>query len=126
MGWSIGWDERWQRYIGYAVPGTCDHPGCGEEIKRGLGFVCGGDPFGGEHGCGLYFCEDHRKMVATESGEFVSLCERCANQADPFDPTPDTPEWMRHQLTDESWARWREDNAEACQRMAQALGVAAP
>jgi hypothetical protein len=55
-----------------------------------------------------------------------ALCERCANQADPFDPTPDTPEWMRHQLTDESWARWREDNAEACQRMAQALGVAAP
>ena len=44
MGWSIGFDRRWNRDIGYGVPATCDQPGCGADIDRGLAFVCGGDP----------------------------------------------------------------------------------
>ena len=28
MGWSIGYDEKWQRDIGYGVPAICDYPGC--------------------------------------------------------------------------------------------------
>lgn len=44
MGWSIGFDEHWQRDIGYGVPATCDHPGCGAKIDRGLSFVTTNNP----------------------------------------------------------------------------------
>lgn len=101
MGWSIGFDPNWKRDIGYGVPATCDHPGCGREIDRGLGYVCGGDVYGGEDGCGLFFCGDH-------GGGFT--CERCNKGADPFEPTSDTAEWIDWKLTDESWARWRAEN----------------
>jgi hypothetical protein len=62
MGWSLGHDNRWGKFgrdIGYGVPAPCDHPGCGAEIDRGLSYVCGTHPYGGEHGCGLHFCGDH-------------------------------------------------------------------
>lgn len=54
MGWSIGYDKKWKRDVGYGVPTTCDHHDCNEEIDRGLSYVCGGDIYGGERGCGLY------------------------------------------------------------------------
>ena len=84
MGWSIGFDKRWGKYgrdIGYGVPATCDHPGCGEEIDRGLSYVCGGDAYGGEHGCGLFFCREHLTYEERD-GHLVPLCERCAAGAD--------------------------------------------
>jgi len=59
MSWSIGFDEYWQRDIGYGVTAHCDHPGCEQKIDRGLSYVCGGFPFGGAYGCGLHFCEKH-------------------------------------------------------------------
>lgn len=96
MGWAVGYDSRWKRDIGYGVPATCDHPGCGAEIDRGLGFVCTDEqPYGGETGCGLYFCAEHRG-------------HECAHEG--FTPTPDLPIWQRHKLTDESWSRWRDEN----------------
>jgi hypothetical protein len=103
MGWSIGYDSRWNRDIGYGVPATCDHPGCGAEINRGLGYVCGAEPYGGEDGCGLYFCGKHQRNGHQQ-------CARCINDADPFDPTPDVPRWIEWKLTDESWQRWRDEN----------------
>ncbi len=112
MGWSVGFDTNWYRDVGYGVPATCDQPGCGERIDRGLGYVCGGQPFGGEHGCGLYFCEAHG------GGE---RCERCYDDADPFDPTPDVEEWIRHKLTDESWAPWRAEHPEQVAEMTRTL-----
>lgn len=105
MGWSIGYDSKWQRDIGYGVPAICDHPGCGEEINRGLGYVCGGEPYGGDHGCGLFFCGEHLFMA--EKGR---LCERCAAGKEPFEPTPDTVEWIRWKLIDPSWKHWRDEN----------------
>jgi hypothetical protein len=99
MSWAVGFDERWQRDIGYGVPAICDHPGCGAEIDRGLSYVCGGEPYGGEEGCGLYFCEKHL------FGHFV--CERCRDKKEPFEPTPDTSEWIHHKTTDPSWEKWR-------------------
>lgn len=104
MGWSIGYDEGWKRDIGYGVPAWCDHPECDKEIDRGLSFVCGGEPYGGQHGCGLYFCEDHR--MHDNCG--APTCERCAATLEPFKPKPDHPVWMLHKLTDDSWAKWRE------------------
>jgi hypothetical protein len=118
MGWSIGYDSTFDRFIGYGVPATCDHPECKQEIDRGLSYVCGSEPYGGEHGCGLYFCAEHLWMKGG-----VQLCERCLQNAsidwdvvsdaelvEPFDPKPDIPTWIQHQLKDESWAQWREEN----------------
>lgn len=106
MGWSIGYDSSWNRDIGYGVPATCDHPGCGAKIDRGLSHVCGKEPYGGDFGCGLYFCSSH---LYTHR----QLCEHCVAGRDAiFDATPDVPEWIEHKLTDESWAKWREENPE--------------
>lgn len=102
MGWSVGFDSRWSRDIGYGVPATCDSPGCGKVIDRGLAYVCGGEPYGGDEGCGLFFClELHLFMTDPQ------LCERCDAGEPPFEPTPDTAEWLKWKLTDESWAEWR-------------------
>ena len=103
MSWAIGYDDNWKRDIGYGVPAICDHPDCNEVIDRGLGHVCGDEPYGGENGCGLYFCEEH------EVGE-KQQCERCAEGKDPFQPKPDTQEWKNWKLTHESWAQWRREN----------------
>lgn len=102
MGWSVGFDPNWKRDIGYGVPSVCDHPDCNEEIDRGLGYVCGGEPYGGECGCGLFFCGKHRGYY--DDG---SPC-----QHEGFTPKPDTAEWIEWKLTDESWQQWRNENPE--------------
>lgn len=113
MGYSIGYDSRWERDIGYGVPAICDHPECGEEIDRGLGYVCGGEPYGGEKGCGLFFCSkhlQHRNKVHSYGGlESTQLCTRCARYSKPYKPTPDTLEWLYHKMTHPSWAEWRKE-----------------
>jgi len=104
MSWAIGYDSTWNRDIGYGVPAICDHPGCGAEIDRGLSYVCGGEPYGGERGCGLFFCAKH-----LGGGVYPDQrCERCRNRKKPFIPTPDMTKWIQHKLTDESWREWRE------------------
>ena len=120
MGWSIGYDSNWQRNIGYGVPAECDHPECKEQIDRGLAYVCGGQPYGGEHGCGLYFCGSHLYLSPildegeeeTDDTEYTWLCERCRDLKPPFDAKPDIEIWKRHKLTDPSWAEWRAENPE--------------
>lgn len=107
MGWSLGYDERWKRDIGYGVPAICDYPGCGKEIHRGLAYVCGGEPWGGDEGCGLFFCDAHMRF-----GEERQVCERCLAGSEPFVPTPDSTEWIQHKLTDPSWQTWRDENPE--------------
>lgn len=87
MGWAVGYDEHWKRDVGYGVPAFCDHPDCSAEIDRGLAYVCGQYPFGGEDGCGLHFCPTHLLFPG-------QLCERCftRNEDDmtwaPFDAKP--------------------------------------
>jgi hypothetical protein len=108
MGWSIGFDSNWQRDIGYGVPATCDHPACNTKIDRGLAYVCAHqEPYGGEEGCGLYFCHDHLTG---------GICERCAGREDhathiaPFAAKPDHTQWIEWKLVDPSWKDWREQN----------------
>jgi hypothetical protein len=109
MGWSIGYDRDWDRDIGYGVPAYCDHPNCNKEIDRGLSYVCGGQPYGGDRGCGLYFCDNHLHLYE----KLPQLCERCApRKKKPFPAKPDHPDWIRHKLTDESWAEWRKEHPE--------------
>jgi len=121
MGWSIGFDSTWNRDIGYGVPARCDHPGCDAEIDRGLAYVCGSQPYGGDYGCGLYFCSKHRR-TAGDKRDNAELCSRCyRSAADPFDKTPDTAEWMCWKLTDESWQQWRDENPQEVAQMNVAL-----
>jgi hypothetical protein len=118
MSWAVGYDANWHRDIGYGVPAICDQPGCGEPIDRGLGYVCGGKAYGGEHGCGLYFCGAHLTgVIEHHGGGWAHVCERCDVGLPPFEPTPDTAEWMRHKLTDESWERWRSENPDEVERI---------
>lgn len=134
MGWSIGFDPAWNRDIGYGVPAQCDHPDCDTGIDRGLSYVCGGAPYGGDYGCGLYFCETHLAYAYTEDGEddllvdgkpLPHLCERCIkmhqegedSKVQPFTPKPDVPEWINWKLTDESWQQWRDENPERVARL---------
>ena len=112
MSWAVGRDRNRRRHIGYGVPATCDHPGCGASIDRGLSYACGSGVVGQVDNCGLFFCGQHLAhfVEAGDGGEWV--CERCANDEKAFDPTPDTVEWARHVLTDGSWAEWRESEPE--------------
>lgn len=124
MSWSIGYDSKWKRDIGYGVPATCDHPGCGRRIDRGLSYVCGGEPYGGEYGCGLHFCEEHLRF-AGDKRDNKPLCSRCYGGRQPFDPTPDAPDWMRWKLRHHSWAQWRKENPALVQAIREAIALAA-
>lgn len=108
MSWAVGEDPNWKRWIGYGVPAYCDHPKCNAEIDRGLAYVCGGqEVYGGEHGCGLFFCDKHRSYYSDKRS---SHCSRCGHYRAPFKPKPDHPKWIKHLLTDKSWAKWRAEN----------------
>lgn len=112
MSWSIGFDERWKRDIGYGVPAYCDSPGCYAKIDRGLSYVCGGEPHGGDLGCGLYFCENHRTYHRFRGdAEGQEICARCAKHKPPYNPKHEHPEWLNHKATDPSWEEWRTEQA---------------
>jgi hypothetical protein len=118
MGWSIGYDDNWNRWVGYGVPAYCDHPQCSEEIDRGLSYVCGNDVYGGEHGCGLFFCPKH------QVGDH-QRCPRCAAYKRPYRrPKGEHPRWVRHVRTDTSWSEWRRTNPRELNEMIAKLEVA--
>ena len=125
MGWSIGFDDKWMRDIGYGVPAVCDHPDCNKEIDRGLSYVCGGEPYGGDHGCGLFFCNEHLYYTPGEK-DHIQQCERCSRNVLPFVPKPDVPEWINWKLTDDSWEQWRKDNPLEVLRLEQELASIDP
>lgn len=116
MGWSLGYDSQWERWIGYGVPAYCDHPGCLEKIDRGLSYVCGGEPYGGEYGCGLYFCSGHRGYRTFGRGknaEDKQVCARCRHGKPAFPKKPEHPEWIQHVSIDPSWAEWRNEHPQS-------------
>lgn len=125
MGWQVGYDSNWKRDIGYGVPAICDRPRCGTAIDRGLSYVCGSEPFGGERGCGLYFCEQHLTGFRKDGDRWVHVCGRCDKRRPPYEPTPDTAEWLNWKLTDESWEPWRQENPGAVEQARAALSSAA-
>lgn len=111
MSWAVAFDDNWHRDVGYGVPAYCDHPKCDAEIHRGLSYVCGGEPFGGEHGCGLHFCGSHlRHRSPRGEDRIVQNCPRCMAYKSPYKPKPDHPTWIYHKLSDESWEQWRQEN----------------
>lgn len=125
MGWSIGFDRNWNRDIGYGVPAYCDHPKCNKEIDRGLAYVCGGEPHGGDDGCGLYFCYSHLFYGRRRNGSYAQMCLRCVTSKSPYKrPKPEHPAWIAHKLTDESWAEWRQENPAEVESLKQLAGAA--
>lgn len=112
MGWSIGYDSNWERDVGYGVPAFCDQPKCDKDIDRGLANVCGGDVYGGEYGCGLFFCGEHMYMGRKPrySDRYIQMCQRCFRYRSPYKPKPEHPEWINHILRDISWRTWCRDN----------------
>jgi hypothetical protein len=123
MGWSIGYDDNWNRDIGYGVPATCDHPDCNEKIDRGLSYVCGGEPYGGEHGCGLYFCGNHLTYAGARR-DYKPLCSRChTGKKKTFDAKPDVREWIEHKLTDSTWQEWRDENSAEVEKLRASLAA---
>ena len=115
MGWSLGYDDNWKRDIGYGVPAYCDHPKCSEEIDRGLAHVCAEEePYGGDKGCGLYFCSKHHRF-------YPGRCSRCNKNRTPYKPKPEHPRWIKWKLTDESWQEWRDANPEDVKRLTELL-----
>ena len=121
MSWQV-YENSDGRWCGYGVPAICDHPTCSEQIDRGVTFVCGDTPGGGDHGCGLYFCADHMSWVYRGPRCSVQLCVRCEHGENPFEPKADTAEWVNHMLTDESWGEWRELNPDTVAELAKAEG----
>lgn len=121
MSWAVGYDETWKRDVGYGVPCKCDHPDCDVDIDRGLAHVCGGQPFGGDDGCGLHFCASHIRLGC----DVPHCCERCAESQTPFEPKPDVDEWIRHKLTCPTWKPWRDENPVAVEEMRSALAARA-
>jgi hypothetical protein len=134
MGWSIGYDPAWKRDIGYGVPAYCDYPDCDQDIDRGLSYVCGGEPYGGDCGCGLYFCDGHLGYAYTPGGlgnlkddngdDLPQMCKSCiAMHESPdsppqmFDPKPEHPEWIAWKLNDSSWAQWRSEHPDEVQAL---------
>lgn len=108
MGYSIGWDSANNRWKGYGVPCTCEHPECDKKVDRSMDCLC--------EGCGLAFCGDHNTF---------NFCERCLDEdaldddeeelsaiegAIPFPLKPEHPEWLDHLRKDPSWAEWRKGN----------------
>lgn len=122
MGWSIGYDSKWKRDIGYGVLATCDYPECGSPIHRGLSYVCGGEPYGGEHGCGLYFREPHLHLAGKRRG-YAQVCGPCRRGMPPHKATPDVRKWIEHKLMDESWAEWRAENPAEVAEMTMRLAA---
>ena len=117
MGWSLGYDNRWKRDIGYGVPAVCDHPRCHAEIDRGLSYVCGGEPYGGD-GCGLFFCVNHLNSYRSKrGGESFPACPKCQRYEPPYRPKKDVRRWVAWKLTDDSWAKWRDENPDKVAEM---------
>lgn len=73
MGWAHG-TLPYGREVGYAVVSTCEHPGCGTAIDRGLFYLCGEMHGQDDDACGHYFCAEH--LYHTGAGQ---RCQPCAD-----------------------------------------------
>lgn len=89
MGWGNCGTDSQGRPIGYNHNAICDHPGCNEQIDRGLAFACGDMHGEDEVSCEKYFCGDHKQnfVKTTYDDRIVSVCDECAKQL------LDTKEW---------------------------------
>jgi hypothetical protein len=115
---------------------VCEYPRCSKEIDRGFPYACGGEPFS-ELGCDRYFCSKHlylncfkcdgtsdhcdheisKKGKVTCECHCVFVCKRCGAGKEPYPYKPETKEWVKHLLTDESWKEWRKKNPQEVKKL---------
>ena len=107
MGWAVGWDRDLGRWRGYGVPAYCDAEGCRTEIDRGLSWVAIPPPENPDED-GLED-EDFDDLA---DGAFFTCSAHRYTDVNPAALPPEHPEWVAHVLTDESWAKWRDENPE--------------
>lgn len=99
MGWAVGYDRDHDRWRGYGVPAYCDAKGCRTEIDRGFGYLCD--------------CYDAGCVDVDELEKSIFVCgEHTCRDVDESDLPAEHPAWVRHLLTDASWAKWRDENPE--------------
>jgi len=88
MGWSYGRLPNGKE-VGYSVEATCEQPGCGVAIDRGLDFACGGAHGVDEFSCDRYFCSSHLICLPHPYGHAGAderypsafmLCQECEKQ----------------------------------------------
>jgi len=123
------------RFGGYGVPTVCEHPECNEEIDRGMDYACGGEPYA-EWGCDMYFCGEHRVMIAVNPEgeiidceherdecdcEFYDVCIPCSKSEEQYPYKPEHPDWVKHLLTDKSWEDWRKENPKEVNKLNTSL-----
>lgn len=94
MGYQVY--QQGGRWAGYGVPAECDQSDCAEEIDRGLGYNC--DYNAGGDGCEMFFCTSHLDPRDHDCGNTVGK--------------PDSDEWVRWMLTEDSWQEWRDTHPE--------------
>lgn len=69
---------------GYGHRSTCGHDGCDKAIDRGLAYMCGDNPHGGDvDSCGLWFCDDHLTYPMFDDEVIADQrCYACAAEAE--------------------------------------------
>jgi len=92
MGWGDCGTDSKGRPIGYLFEATCDYPGCGKKIDRGLSYACGNMHGETTYGCEQYFCREHLKLRSedeyyNEDGtplgdELINICPTCSLEFD--------------------------------------------
>lgn len=119
MGYGVYPDPEHDRWAGYMVPAECDKPGCEKKITRGMDYKCDshagaevdGEYVSVEEGCGLFFCHSHLYDGAEHDG---------------VEAKPDSGEWMRWMLSDDSWEQWRTENPERVATMRELVALLPP
>ena len=82
MGYAYCGTDSNGRDIGYGIRATCDHPGCEEEIDRGMAYVCGHFHGDDEYSCEKYFCEEHRQNLSDRGRGMI--CDECKELEEEF------------------------------------------
>ncbi|MCC2615976.1 hypothetical protein LJ739_06955 [Aestuariibacter halophilus] len=81
MGYANCGTDSQGRAIGYAIPATCDHPGCNKKIDRGLDYVCGRMHGEDEYSCEKYFCHEHKANHLQDLlGDIQTVCDGCQTE----------------------------------------------
>lgn len=144
MGYSLYFSDKNNRFQGYNMHAYCDHPGCKNEIDRGMGYVCCGNQ-DHENSCGGFYCSEHSELCTLitedefegleddevqEQLEHYGLTEmpvfdedgyfyHCQHQ--PIEKDKEHPDWLQHVLTDETWQEWREKEPEMAKHYQELL-----
>lgn len=116
MGWNYAIDSsrsEGDQEIGYSILAKCDLDGCEIPIDRGLAYVCGGDPYGGEYGCGKFFCLPHLGWYSyweEDAEEHLSpqMCPACGAA------------WEKNGLTEEQYYDLQDTLLSQCRQFREA------